>query len=458
MCWQTAQYQYNNMAILSFEEFLKQTGGTAKDIRLIQPEVASPQETGFMQRVTGRIQQAGGEVERAISGTGEFTGRSTLGRAFGATGAAFGAVPQVAMEASPSPVRKVIEKVGEAVGGVINLLGDKISDIDALQNWVSENPDAARKLEDIAGIGKSAGTIAGTILMAEGGAKALTKGKEGVVAGVKFTGKQLNKLTPEASSIMQRVARVSKGKQASFEKMAGESIGQYLDKRGIYGNIEQISDKLYQRFTRSKGAADSTFARIQGEYNPLPVKNALEELLKRESKVSVPGARSMDYATIKNLYSKFNKDGLNMTDINIVKRLYERNVKLDYVKQNLPESVARANNIDSAMRNWQIATAEKLGVKGIQLINKETRLAKQLVDDIGKEYAGSAGNNAVTLTDWIALSGGDPASIAMFLAKKGFSTKEFQSWVAKKISKTEKLPVPKAQFGIPQKGFTELGK
>ena len=294
--------------------------------------------------------------------------------------------------------------------------------------------------------------------MAEGGAKALTKGKEGVVAGVKFTGKQLNKLTPEASSIMQRVARVSKGKQASFEKMAGESIGQYLDKRGIYGNIEQISDKLYQRFTRSKGAADSTFARIQGEYNPLPVKNALEELLKRESKVSVPGARSMDYATIKNLYSKFNKDGLNMTDINIVKRLYERNVKLDYVKQNLPESVARANNIDSAMRNWQIATAEKLGVKGIQLINKETRLAKQLVDDIGKEYAGSAGNNAVTLTDWIALSGGDPASIAMFLAKKGFSTKEFQSWVAKKISKTEKLPVPKAQFGIPQKGFTELGK
>lgn len=451
------------MSIVSFDEFIKQSGGTAKDIKMVEPPQATfQQEPGLFSRISKDVQGAGAGVEEAISGTGRYAGRSTLGRAVGATAEAFGAIPKVATELLPQPARKGLEKVGEVAGGAVNLLADKVSDIDALQKWVTENPEAARKLEDIAGIGQSAGVISGSILTADIASKGITKGGEATTkiakSSVKTIGDLKGKITPDATQIMQRVARVSKGKQANFERMAGENIGTYLDKRGIYGNIEKISEKLYQRFTASKSQADKAFAQVPGQFKPISVDYALKGLLERESKVSLPGVRSMDYTNIKTLADKFNREGLTMPEINMVKRLYERNVKLDYIKQNLPESVAKANNIDSALRNWQLGEAAKAGIKNIKFINKETQLAKQLLDDIGKEYAGSAANNMVTLTDWIVLAGGDPTAIAAFLVKKGFSMKETQSWIAKNISKTEKIPLPKVEVGVPKKGFTELGK
>ena len=36
-------------------------------------------------------------------------------------------------------------------------------------------------------------------------------------------------------------------------------------------------------------------------------------------------------------------------------------------------------------------------------------------DALAKKLQGSSGNNAVTLTDWIALSGGNPENIALYL-------------------------------------------
>lgn len=323
-----------------------------------------------------------------------------------------------------------------------------------IDEWVQANPEKSALIGDAAnlamflslGLAKStnvkdinpiqstkdvAGIIGQDLKTAKSTVGSVLFGVRGKASGV------VGKLTPDASNIMQRVARVSKGKQAGFEKTAGESVGEYLDKRKIYGNIDQISTKLYDRFTKSKAEADAGLAQLKGRYKSPQVTTALDDLYARELKVSSPGAPSPDLATIKELMKANKSGGLDMSQINEAKRIYERTVKLDYIKQNLPESVARAQNIDTAIREWQLSKAKELGFKNLDAINRETRLARQLLNDIGKEYAGSAGNNAVSLTDWIMLSGGDPTAISGFLIKKGFSSKAVQSAVAKFISRNK---------------------
>ena len=258
----------------------------------------------------------------------------------------------------------------------------------------------------------------------------------------------LPKITPDAEEIMQRVARVSKGKQANFEQRAGESIGSFLDKRGIYGDIDQISEQLYNRFQKSKQTADDALASLQGNYQPQVIGTALAELEAKLKRVSSPGAVDPQLSEVTGLLAKYKNQGLTMSEINQAKRLYERNVKLDFLKENNPEGVKIANNIDESIRKWQFSQAEKLGLKNLPEINKETMLTRQLLDDIGREYAGSAGNNLVTLTDWIVLSGGDATAVAGFLMKQGLSSKKVQSFIAKMISKNpEKRGVPTPQTG-----------
>lgn len=362
--------------------------------------------------------------------------------------------------------------VGEGIKAVSQPVGEGIK---AFQGWLENNPtfqkvvtsDTAQKVAsvldahpDIARNAEAVNNIVNAVLVAKGGVE--TAGKlstvtKDVASGIDNVASNLPKvtiptgITPDAESIMQRVARVSKGKQASFEQKAGESIGSFLDKRGIYGNIDQISEQLYKRFNESKNNADTALATLQGNYQPEVVKTSLDKLQGYLKDVSSPGAVDPQLKEVTGLINKFDKQGLTMSEINQVKRLYERNVKLDFLKSNNPKGVTEANNIDNAIREWQFSQAEKLGLKNLPDINKETMLSKELLNSIGKEYSGSAGNNAVTLTDWIMLSNGDPTAVAGFLVKKGFSSKAAQSWVAKNISKnTEKVPVPQGEFTTPK--------
>lgn len=327
-------------------------------------------------------------------------------------------------------------------------------DINSPQGKAAEEQLAAKNQEQKIGGYVEAGTEA---LL--GGDAGLVK--DAVVGGSKLLGKGLatasealspvvKKLTPDAESIMQRVARVSKGKQASFEKKAGESVGSFLDKRGYYGDIDQITESLYKGFQTAKQNADDALASLQGNYQPEPVKTALTKLKAYLKEVSSPGAVDPQLEEVTGLLAKLENQGLTMSEINRAKRLYERNVKLDFLKSNNTKGVTEANNIDNAVRAWQDLQAKKLGLTNLPEINKETMLHRELLDAIGKEYAGSAGNNAVSLTDWIILSGGDPTAVASFLAKQGLSSKKIQSFVAKLVSTNkEKMKVPSGEFTTP---------
>lgn len=325
------------------------------------------------------------------------------------------------------------------------------SGADKYNAWKANNPEIAKDLEavvniaNIIPIGKAVGVVG------KGVAETVPKVAKGAVdvAGniISPVTKAIPNLGVNSESIMQNVARVSKAKQANFETKAGESIGSFLDKRGIYDNIEE---RLYKNFQESKTNADEALAQLKGNYQPEQVKTALQNLVAKFEKVSSPGAVDPELAKTKALLGKLEGQGLTMSEINDAKRLYERNVKLDFLKENNVDGVRTANNVDAAIRDWQFKQAEKLGLKNLPEINKETMLSKQLLDDIGKENAGSAGNNAITLTDWILLSGGDPTAAASFLVKKGVSSKKVQGKIAEKLSKVkDKKTVAKGVFTEP---------
>lgn len=333
--------------------------------------------------------------------------------------------------------------------------------IDALKQETPEGQAVTQALQPTNEMQKYGGYAeTGAEVLAGGGAQLLkagaVKGAE-IIAGSKLipTAKTAitaakTAVTPDSAAIMQRVARIPKGKQIKFQETAGESVGDYLVKRGIYGDEEQIVEQLYKRFNDSKNVADEALASLEGTYKPQQVKDALEMLAEKFTKASTKGAQDPNLARTNELITKLDGEGLSMSEINEAKRLFEKNVKLDFARENSPDGLRLSNNVDEAIRQWQFNQAEQLGLKNLPEINRETRLARKLMDDLGAESSGIAGNNAVSLTDWIVLAEGNPASIAAFLGKKTAANKKIQSAVAKKFAPKPSVGQPSAVFKTPK--------
>jgi hypothetical protein len=372
-------------------------------------KVANSGASTIMQPITGEavrpaqnLEQLGGDVLQtgalAVPGTGLVKGA--------ATGAALGGGMAMSENQSLFDVAKNA-LIGGAVGGVI---GKVLPGVATLPKDVSAMTPA-------------------------------------VMAGAE---KVASALTPDSANIMQRVLRVTKGQQANFEKKYGTSVGQYAVDRGLIGTQDEVATNLANRFTTSIKAADDALASLPGEFKPEAVRTALEDLYTKKLATSAKGAIDPELNAVKGLIAKFDNVGLNMSEINEAKRLYERNVKLDFVKTNNPEGVKLANNIDDAIRTWQFNQAERLGLKNLPDINKETRMAKDLLNSLEREASGKAGNNAISLTDWIVLADGGAMNMAAFLAKKGFSSDVAQAFVAKYFAPAIKKGLPKAEMGTPQ--------
>ena len=387
---------------------------------------------------------AGAGVDKFKQGLDMAQGPQITDAIAGGTKAAAGAT-----EVAFSPLAPLMKPIADAFAKLTDFLGGT-KPVQAAASAIPAGGTVEKALGYAADTGEIAGALAGAKTAPAALEKAITTAGRGAEALGGITKSGLEGIAEAKASsqipanIMQRVARVSKGKQANFEKMAGQGVGQYLVDRGIFGNVDQITEQLFRRFTQSKDTADAALAKLPGVYKYTPVRTALDELMSREAKVSTPGAMSPDFRTIRELSNKYDAGGLTMEEINTVKRIYERNVRLGYLKENKQDSIARATNIDSAIRTWQAQTADKLGLKNLPDINRETRLAKQLMDDLGVEYASSAGNNAITLTDWIMLSGGDATAAAGFLTKKLMSSKTVMSKVAEKLA-----PAPKSEVNAP---------
>lgn len=366
-----------------------------------------------------------------------------------------GGVKQLTPEAIQQPI-------GETVSGAVKAVVDT-EPVQKLVSWYSNlDPQKKRDLDAVLGTASLATDVIG-------GAVAKPAGQ----AVVKATGRAVDKVVDVAkpivkgaknvandvvdpANIMQRVARVNPTQQVKFKDMAGQTVGEYLTDRKIFGSSEEVAQKLVDTFQKSKKMADDSLATLKGQFKPTPIKTAIDELLEKEVSISTKGALSKDLKKVMQWKNKMQKDGLTMSEINDVKRLYERNVKLDFVKQNLPDGVKKANTIDDAIRQWQVGKAEELGLSNLPEINKETQLSRMLADALGKKLAGSEANNAVSLTDWIMLSGGDPTAIGGYIGKRALSSSKLQSKVAEFSAKNRPTKTVSPKFTKPKPSMQDF--
>lgn len=424
-----------------------------------EPTDSTDAVSDLKQGFQGAVQAVDEGVERsgAASKRGNVASRTLgqLGAGFRAAGEATGSLVGGAIRALPggtSAMNLIDRKVSEGVQKVATS-----PTAGAVQDQFNKLPEGVKQTAgDIGNIGMGALGLS-EALVAPGLSKALTTGvKEFTTSGVKEFGQSgINasiKTGVSPENLMQRVARISKGKQANFEERAGQSVGEYLVDRGIFGDPEEVTSQLYQRMQTSKGRVDSGLASVQGVFKNDAVSDALEQLAEREARVSTSRTPSPDQQRVSALLKKHEGDGLTLSEINEVKRLYERNVKLDYLKDNVSDKVAQANNIDNKLRDFVEQTADTGGFKNVKALNRETFLAKQLLDDLGAEYAGQQGNNFVSLSDafFLAEAAGNPTALAAFGLKRTLSSKKTMSAVAKLIA-------GKRQFNqVPDADLTEF--
>lgn len=344
--------------------------------------------------------------------------------------------------------------LGKAVQTVAKPLATAPGAIPVAKGAIDER-SLAQLAKEGAGIGAKGGTTFGagqgmeqTGDLSQAIPGAVTGGLAGLAGGVavplalrgatKITGvaKEPSRILPKPENIMNRVARLTPTDAAKFKKMTGESHGSYLSKTGNFNSPEDIVSNEYNKFVSSKNSVDDTFSKLPGTYKDSSVGQAITELTTREKRIGFSGG---DSARINELATKYKKSGLSMSEINEVKRLFEKNVKLDFLKGNVPEGIEKSNRIDNAIRTWQFDKAEKLGFKNLKEMNKQTQASKFIVDSLGKQLTGRSGNEAISITDWIMLSGGDTTAIAGLAAKKLFGNKKFQAGIANILTPSSKI-------------------
>ena len=427
------------MKTISSEEFKKQYGETGFS-QFEEPE----KKPGYFKRIgqsikniaTGLVGDLEGQAQTIAEQELEkpslkTAGKSALAVARGGLRTA-GAVAQgITTPITELPgVKQGSEFVGKKLAGT--------SPVKKFNEWSQKHPEAAKDIMntlDIAGL--FGAKVAAKPVAA--GTKAVGKASANVVgelgeAAAKAPGALIKSSGNAPSEIMTRVARLNPVDEAKFTKVAGKSPGEYLVETGNFGSPQDIIQNEAKKFTQSKAMVDNELAKLPGVYRPGPVRDALIELQEKAATTSGKSVRSPYQGRVKELVAKYKVEGLTNAEINEVKRLYEREVKLGYNKMLNPDKVQRATNIDSAIRKWQVKKAAFLGFENIAEMNKQTQIARFLVNKLGDKVVGQQALNNVGLTDWIVLSGGSPEAVSGFLVKKIFSSKGVQAKIAKMLS------------------------
>ena len=452
------------MAIYKFEELLKQHNvtpdqvtnyGSDASIQNSMSELES-KKPNYFQRVGEGIKEGFQNAKEDINSN---DGRSAFSKGLSAVSDVATAV------VSPITEAPGIKQVGEVAGKVIQKGGDLLSNVytPEFQAKLAEMSDEeyrkfTQPLEDLA----STGNIANTILIAKGGQKGTQLAKEGVVKTgevIKDAGSKVgtvvkntvDKVTPDSQTIMNRVARLKPTDAQKFKDLSGKTHGEYLTETGNFKAPTEIVKNEAKKFTDTLNAKDATLAKFRGHFKDGALTDMLDGLIKKAETTSGENVKSPYLKQVTELKSKLEGKGLTMKDINLAKRLYEKEVKLGYNKLMNADAVKLATNIDSAVRKFQDTIAKKSGFKNLPELNKQIQISKFLVDKLGDQMVGQNGLNGVSLTDWVVLSGGNPTALAGFLTKKVLSSKGTQAKIAGYLNKNpiKETPTPKVTRSKP---------
>lgn len=414
----------------------------------------------------GRQERVGGNIaRRAEDGTTFAEGAANILDVGGATlatladsifQAGLGAVKATLTPQQEEMIGSTVQKGAEAVAET-----DTVKNIIAgFNDFAEKNPEAASNLRTAAdytqflldAIGLKVGVpmsrvaaeTAGEVL-AKAGPAVRTAG-EATEAMVEGTKKVAGALKPDTTgiseSLIANINRINPSKRQEFKMQQGVSEEQWLRERGIIGTREQTVQKLAENFEALRKNVDEALDQIPGNHRDPRVTVIAEDSLEFARAVESP-----EISRIAALADKAKGTGLTVREINELKRFYERNIKVGYMKDptKTAEAVQLATNRDSGIRNALFEIADKNGFSNLRDINKEIQANKFLADEIAGKMEGQGANNLMTLTDWIVATPGaiNPQFLGAFLGKKIFGLESVKSFAAKILAgfpKAKDLP------------------
>lgn len=240
-----------------------------------------------------------------------------------------------------------------------------------------------------------------------------------------------------ADEIIQNNNRMTKKQQETFKKMSGSDEWKWMNDRWI-----RTQDELVDYFLESKSKVDKAMESIEWEFTSKQLTDVLDDSLDFAKKTENPDLWRLEELQVKNA-----NWWLTMSEINEVKRFYEKNNKFNYLKEWTAEKSALATNRDSALRNWQQEIATQNWLDNLKELNKEIQASKYLTDNVTNWQSWIKWNNPISLTDWIVVSWGwlDAGWIASLVGKKVFQSNWFQDKlvdVLNYIGGREKISLP----------------
>ena len=253
----------------------------------------------------------------------------------------------------------------------------------------------------------------------------------------------VNAITPSGANISTKANRFNANEIREFTKTTGQSPWDFATSRGMTKVWDDAVVEATNLWQKSKDQADEALKAIKWRFR---FTDEWEDLLKTtidDLETRLVNTKSPDSKRISQLKAKYEDSGLTMSEINEVKRAYSNNYKYSFVDAG-SESAIRSRNLQDAVRKWQFKVAEENGLTNLKEINKTTQGWKMFADSLSKKIQWSSGNNNVSLTDWIALSGGSPENIALYLGKKLASSDKVKSGAIKLFSKKTKPSIIQA--------------
>lgn len=235
----------------------------------------------------------------------------------------------------------------------------------------------------------------------------------------------LKNLLPTAENTLQRMNRLTKLEQEKFKVMAWKEVWEWLNERWIVWDPTETITELSDRFINTKNQVDEWLSEIKGNYKTEALDMMLDDSIR-----FADNTRDTNLNRLKELQQKNKELWLDMSEINEVKRFFEKNNKFSYGRDITAwEKTAWATNIDNEVRNRQMNIAEENWFTNLRELNKETQASKYIMDKLAKNESGKLGNNAITITDWIVAAPAmvDPTFLSLLVWKKLFNS----NWFAK---------------------------
>lgn len=180
----------------------------------------------------------------------------------------------------------------------------------------------------------------------------------------------IEKAWQQAERMLERLNKISPTKLQKFRDKFGEDAGKVLNDRWI-----KTRQEANNWFVRSYNRVNEALNTIKWTFKSQEVTDVLDEVVSHAEEV----LDKKNLGRLKELQAKNASEWLTMSEINEVKRYFEWHTKFTYLKD-WWKAAEKATNLDTALREWQQKIAAENGLENLAQLNRETQMAKDIVN------------------------------------------------------------------------------